>query len=782
MANKSLGTLTLDLIAKVGGFVAGMDKAERSSAKWAKQVKRNSEKAGKALGAAVVASVSGLALLTANLAKSGREIENLSRVSGASTTDFQKMAFAANRFGIDQEKVSDILKDTNDRIGDFLQTGGGPMVDFFENIAPLVGVTADEFARLSGPDALQLYVSSLEKAGASQQEMTFFMEALAGDATLLLPLLRDNGKELAKLGKEAEETGNILSTLDLKQLEKMSRSTNDLKSAFTGMRNEVVLSAVPAINELTQLLGDEETVKNAKALGDAIVLSVTAATTAILNTVKVTRFLSEELASNFGAASGDLERLGEEASALKDLLTSDGLFDGISDIGSRIRVGLFDTSFASKDEIRERLAVVESDIQSELERIAAGFKADPILDVPGPIVSNSGTGIGLGGSTKKETDAISQQIKALLRQAEVVAFSADAAALYALEMDGATDSQLLLAAAALETIKDFEDQAEAQIKATEAVSEAKKRAAEEIARVNDEAALIAESLKGEEQLIRESYERRKQIVLDSTADLGQSRASLLIGLEEKLNEDLLDLNAGFWEKYLAAAEENLTSFDQITADTIGNFASGFGDAFESMIFDAEDLGDAIGNLADGMARSIVGALGEMAAQWLLYQGVQILAQKTTQATAATTISANADAASLMAGLNAFSSTAAIPIVGPALAPAAMAVAIGVTSPLAASISAISLSGVAHDGLDSVPQTGTFLLEKGERVTTSETSAKLDRTLSEVKESMKGGGNMGNVRIINQFDNGVMKDYLGSSEGEKIIMNAVSRNRRTIGSY
>lgn len=38
MAGRSLGTLTIDLIAKVGGFVSGMDKAERASAKWSKQV------------------------------------------------------------------------------------------------------------------------------------------------------------------------------------------------------------------------------------------------------------------------------------------------------------------------------------------------------------------------------------------------------------------------------------------------------------------------------------------------------------------------------------------------------------------------------------------------------------------------------------------------------------------------------------------------------------------------------------------------------------------------
>jgi len=61
------------------------------------------------------------------------------------------------------------------------------MADFFETVAPLVGVTADNFKDLSGPQALQLYVDSLEKANLSQSQMTFFMEAIASDATALLP-------------------------------------------------------------------------------------------------------------------------------------------------------------------------------------------------------------------------------------------------------------------------------------------------------------------------------------------------------------------------------------------------------------------------------------------------------------------------------------------------------------------------------------------------------------------------------------------------------------------
>ena len=62
--------------------------------------------------------------------------------------------------------------------------------------------------------------------------------------------------------------------------------------------------------------------------------------------------------------------------------------------------------------------------------------------------------------------------------------------------------------------------------------------------------------------------------------------------------------------------------------------------------------------------------------------------------------------------------------------------------MAAAVSAIALSGMAHDGIDSVPNDGTWLLQKGERVTTAETSAKLDGVLEDIRSNRAGAGGMG----------------------------------------
>ena len=187
----------------MGRLSRELDQANARMAAFARQARIAATAAATALAGAVVA-------MTRSTVAAANEIDQLSQVANANPEVFQRWSAASATVGIEQEKLADILKDVNDRVGDFLQTGGGPMADFFENIAPRVGVTADQFARLFGPEALQLYVDSLERAGVSQQEMTFYLEAMASDTTRLIPLLRNGGAEMTRLGAQAQALGAVL--------------------------------------------------------------------------------------------------------------------------------------------------------------------------------------------------------------------------------------------------------------------------------------------------------------------------------------------------------------------------------------------------------------------------------------------------------------------------------------------------------------------------------------------------------------------------------------------
>ncbi|HCD3867690.1 TPA: phage tail tape measure protein, partial [Klebsiella pneumoniae] len=91
----------------------------------------------------------------------------------------------------------------------------------------------------------------------------------------------------------------------------------------------------------------------------------------------------------------------------------------------------------------------------------------------------------------------------------------------------------------------------------------------------------------------------------------------------------------------------------------------------------------------------------------------------------------------MAALNAFTQWIGVPYVGPAVAPA-QAIAAAAAAGVFMTAIGSALHGQAHDGIDSVPETGTWLLQKGERVTTAKTSAKLDATLDRVANQSTGG--------------------------------------------
>lgn len=260
----NLGDLAVRVGADMGPFKRDMEAGAKHLRGFGSQARETSNDIVKIGIASATAAAAIAGALVAKSAQASKELRTLAQVSDTNVEQFQKMAFAAKDYGIEQDKLSDILKDTKDRVGDFISTGGGPMADFFENIAPLVGVTADNFKKLSGPDALQLYVSSLEKANVSQSEMTFYMEAMASDATNLLPLLRDGGAALAKQAEEAEALGIALDSVDTAKLAEFSKTSAKSAEVVESFVEELSANLAPILSDI-----NEEFIDWAKGIGGA---------------------------------------------------------------------------------------------------------------------------------------------------------------------------------------------------------------------------------------------------------------------------------------------------------------------------------------------------------------------------------------------------------------------------------------------------------------------------------------------------------------------------------
>ncbi|WP_054910473.1 phage tail tape measure protein [Pseudomonas sp. NBRC 111135] len=827
MAAQSLGTLTLDLIAKVGGFTSGMDAAERSSAKWRKEVEKNAKAAGVAIGAGIAAGVTALGAITVGAINSAKEISNLSSVANTSTTEFQKYAAGAKVVGIEQEKLADIFKDVNDKVGDFLNTGGGALADFFTNIAPKVGVAADDFRNLSGPQALGLYVQSLEKANVSQSDMTFYMEAIASDATALLPLLRDGSKGFKTLGDAAEQAGAVMDKETIDTANRLSAAVWLIEQNATGLKNEVAKGLLPVLSKFVEGLGDtsangllakvvaEDLSESFQMLGKWALGAVAGIHLLYLG---IKTLSDVDSASMKGAnwwekwiPPARIYRTFDNFDDVKNVLEQAGVKIDAAAQGYGNLLQSFDKPVSEKssnkileiskmlDELRNRAskpgtfnAVTNEQmaaqkaaeqaakaLQSQFDQAETGYERQIALINTAVDKRKDATEVaklqfeiesgklkGINAQQQERLNGLAMELDRLQKLKQANEDAAKAAAF------GSTlDQENSTAAAGLDIDLAGAGMGDKYRSRLQEMLQIKQTYNEKLADLNEQynSGEITKELYDEEnEIIQAAMEKRLKIQEGYYERADEAQADWMKGVDEA------------FQNYVDSAENHY----QIAADAVTNILGGATDALSDSIYDVftgtETLSDSLGNLAVTIGQTIVKAIADMAAQWLVAQAIQLIFGKTTQMSAAATMAANAQATSLQAGLAAFASTAAIPIVGPALAPGAMAAALAITEPVAIAVGTSAFAGMAHDGIDAVPETGTWLLQKGERVTTAETSAKLDRTLERVQAATAKQPDSGRgVRdiVFNQYTSDPKSQQAANAKAARQIARIVGDSQR-----
>lgn len=273
MATNSLGRLTLDLVVQTASFSEPLSRAERQARTSSQGIANSLNIAAIAVsalsGAVAGLSVAQLVNFSDQVIQTGNDIQKFSKLANASVREFQYYAKGAETAGISMESFADKMKDMQDRIGDFQQTGGGPLADFFENIAPRVGVTIQQFQKLSGPEALQLFYNSLEKAGASTNDMKFYMEAIISDSSLLIPLLEKGGKGFKEWGDAAEKAGAIMTDELAANLSEAKKQLMLMDLQWQGLENRLINNVVPAVKMVIDNWGEIKAIAIAVSAGIA---------------------------------------------------------------------------------------------------------------------------------------------------------------------------------------------------------------------------------------------------------------------------------------------------------------------------------------------------------------------------------------------------------------------------------------------------------------------------------------------------------------------------------
>ncbi len=779
MAGKSLGTLTIDLIAKVGGFVQGMDKAERASQKWSAQVKKDAKEVGAsivAIGAAAATAAVGIGAaglaVVKNTAQQVTEADRWAKSLKMSTQDLLAWQYAAEQAGLTGDNIADIFKDINDKVGDAVLNKSGEAAQALDTL----GLSAEKLSQQS-PDKQLLAISSALQKIPSQAGKTNILESLGNDLSKMLPLFDNNNEKLKQFIQLSKDFGIAPPQEDIDNLVKVNQFFQDIETSARGLKMEIAsgLATVDlsplqdGLNDIRDVFTDPAILQGLSDLvGEAISLAgVVGRIAGGLGAIATyTR-------SRIGAVSGNYNAADESDIAQR--------IEFLNKRGDQSKEQRDELEFLSK-RLQFLRAIKSSMTPEEVERGAKGLSS--LLSDMGLSPTDNNYKLGKGESNQKITtksnptdNAFKSRLLDLQKQAALIETTGKKTA----EVTELEKVNFDITSGNLKALSEAQKE---QLRYAAKIIDSKK---EEL-RLNQENAKLAEFVSGldrQNKIIRQGYDNDlagrslglkdrsrtrelnniqqdfeyKQADLlkqyqsgDITKSLYESETDALkSALEERLQiqENYYHESDGLrndWESGISSAlsdfADSSTDYYQQAADAMTSILGSATDSISEHLYDVisgtESMGEAIKGIFSDLGKSVIKALVDMAAQWIVYQGVQMLVNKTAQASAIPSMIANAQATALQAQLAAFASTAAIPIVGPGLAPAAMAAAAAITEPMVAAISAASLSGMAHDGIDAVPETGTWLLQKGERVTTAATSAKLDATLDRVANQSTGG--------------------------------------------
>lgn len=761
MASRSLGTLTLDLIAKVGGFVAGMEKAERTAKKGAKEIGSAADAASLAwgkLGKVAAGALSGITVgavfgavirNTKQMEKEQAQLEAVLRSTGESAGFSREQL---NEMASSMERTSTV--------------SAGEINQAQTNLLAFTGIVGEQF-----PRALQSAIdmaartgttvtSAAETIGRALDVPSKGLTALSKQGFRFTEEQKKAAEQLEATGRTAEAQGIILKALEESYGGAAAASRDTFGGALMALQNTIdglltgsegsLDGAKGAIDDLNRALSDPATAESVSKLVDLLAQGASTVVDSLPflidagdGVVRVFSIAADALVGVFATATMHAQGLAasmfETLSLLPDALGGDDFAARAAEYRASAAINLGVAKEAA-DGIRDALerplaGSAIADAASKTKELNKAKKESRDLDDAAISAAAKAAGARkeAEAAAKRQQQAVASLISSMQLEAATVGMTANEQKLYRLQLDGATASQLAQAKAAIETVESFKQQQKAQEDYRKLVQDLRTDE-ERLLDTTKERLAVLDAMQGlsdEERnrvasrIVSDSFSAPPSFGgADAVVAGPQGELDKIDKAEEELEKwyqtqlDLLNASREAKAELTAQWDEQELKLKQEHEDALAAIER----SRQQVTMSANE--QFFGNLS-GLARTFFGE------QSGLYKAA-FVAEK-SYAIAKTLLNAPKTAS------DAYSAMAGIPVIGPALGIAAAAAAVTAQLAQVAAVKNVNLSGMAHDGIDAVPETGTWLLQKGERVTTAETSAKLDRTLDDVRSNQSSGG-------------------------------------------
>lgn len=244
MASRSIGTLTVDLLAKTFGFEQGMDRAAKTADKRMKEIERTALKFGAAVGTAITA----VSLATKNAIDGMDDLSKAAQRANTTTETFSALAYAANLADVSIEdlqtsfgrlaKAQATALDENSKQAKVFDALGIATKDVEGNLRDTAEVFKD-------------FADAFKDNQGSPEIIAAGMEIFGRSFQNLIPLLKDGEEGLNAAMQEAKDFGQVISTETGKQAEAFNDNLTRLMLISKGLANTFAAELLPDLVDVS---------------------------------------------------------------------------------------------------------------------------------------------------------------------------------------------------------------------------------------------------------------------------------------------------------------------------------------------------------------------------------------------------------------------------------------------------------------------------------------------------------------------------------------------------
>lgn len=245
MASRSLGTLTVDLVAKVGGFTEGMSKADRETQKRMRAIRKSiddtaaSVKRFVAVGAAAGAAAAAVTVALVNNARQAIDTQaKLARTLGSTVEGLQVATRAGELSGVAFGQLEQFTKDLTRRLAQAAD-GTGPAVKALERLR----LTAEELQALPLDQRIALIRARLDEFVPVAQRAAVAGQLFGEEGSL--NALRFTAENIERARREIDLFGAALSDIDAAQVEAANDAISSLSIFREGIGQRLTVELAP---------------------------------------------------------------------------------------------------------------------------------------------------------------------------------------------------------------------------------------------------------------------------------------------------------------------------------------------------------------------------------------------------------------------------------------------------------------------------------------------------------------------------------------------------------